>query len=152
MCAKRNRALAYFMVYIYPISFFSYWYLVLTHLLVWYPSQREQKALPSDINIEELLDFYFQTCSMEMNVKGMASIAATLANGGISPSTGRYLYLYMKGNILNLQPSSYNRTISPYLRTQPKYSFIYISISIYSTYFQEDTELRDSKKLFDTDV
>ncbi len=89
---------------------------------------------------------------MEMNVKGMASIAATLANGGISPSTGRYLYLYMKGNILNLQPSSYNRTISPYLRTQPKYSFIYISISIYSTYFQEDTELRDSKKLFDTDV
>ncbi|MGB3532161.1 MAG: glutaminase A [Microcoleaceae cyanobacterium] len=38
--------------------------------------------------IEETLDLYFQQCSILVNGKDLAMIAATLANGGVNPITG----------------------------------------------------------------
>jgi glutaminase len=38
--------------------------------------------------IEETLDLYFQQCSILINGKDLAMIAATLANGGVNPVTG----------------------------------------------------------------
>jgi glutaminase len=38
--------------------------------------------------IEETLDLYFQQCSILVHAKDLATIAATLANGGINPITG----------------------------------------------------------------
>jgi glutaminase len=38
-------------------------------------------------NIDETLDLYFQQCSILVNAKDLAMLAATLANGGINPVT-----------------------------------------------------------------
>lgn len=60
--ADRNFALAYFM--------------------------REKKSYPPDTNLLDILEFYFQCCSIETTTKAMSIIAATLANGGQCPLTG----------------------------------------------------------------
>ncbi|VDP11094.1 unnamed protein product [Soboliphyme baturini] len=60
--ADRNFALAYFM--------------------------REHKCFPKNVNLNELLDFYFQVCSIETTCESAAVMAATLANGGVCPVTG----------------------------------------------------------------
>jgi glutaminase len=60
--ADRNRALAYFMA--------------------------ESGVFPEGTDVEEALDVYFQTCSIEVTAKKLATMAATLANGGINPTTG----------------------------------------------------------------
>ncbi|WP_338063317.1 glutaminase [cyanobacterium endosymbiont of Rhopalodia gibberula] len=39
-------------------------------------------------NVEEVLDFYFQQCSVMVNYQDLALIAATLANDGLNPITG----------------------------------------------------------------
>lgn len=57
--ADRNFALAYFM--------------------------RENRAFPADTNLMHTLDFYFQCCSITVDVRQMATIAATFANGGVCP-------------------------------------------------------------------
>jgi len=41
----------------------------------------------SDHQIRDALDLYFRTCSLEMNCYEMAMAAATLANGGVCPTT-----------------------------------------------------------------
>lgn len=41
-----------------------------------------------DPNVEETLDFYFQQCSLLVNSQDLATMAATLANRGVNPSTG----------------------------------------------------------------
>ena len=64
--ADRNFALAYFM--------------------------RENKAFPENTNLIETLEFYFQCCSIEVKSDSMPSAAATLANGGVNPLTGKKVF------------------------------------------------------------
>ncbi len=64
--ADRNFALAYFM--------------------------RENKAFPPDTDIISTLDFYFQCCSITVDVRQMSVIAATLANGGVCPVTNARVF------------------------------------------------------------
>lgn len=49
---------------------------------------REHGAFPPDTDLLESLEFFFQCCSIEMNAATMATVAATLANGGVCPVTG----------------------------------------------------------------
>ena len=43
------------------------------------------------LQVEDNLEFYFQACSMTLDVRSAASLAATLAAGGLSPfSAKRY--------------------------------------------------------------
>lgn len=46
---------------------------------------KEVGAFPDKTNIHTSLDFYFQTCSIQVNAKIMAKSMSTLANGGICP-------------------------------------------------------------------
>ncbi len=41
-----------------------------------------------DANLRAALELYFKTCSLELTASEMAMAAATLANGGVNPSTG----------------------------------------------------------------
>uniref|UniRef100_A0A0N5A8W9 glutaminase n=1 Tax=Syphacia muris TaxID=451379 RepID=A0A0N5A8W9_9BILA len=49
---------------------------------------REHKCFPENTSIQDTLDLYFQLCSIETNAETLAVMAATLANGGVSPLTG----------------------------------------------------------------
>lgn len=64
--ADRNFALAYFM--------------------------KENKAFPKDVNIDDVLDFYFQCCSIEGDATLLSRVAATFANSGINPFTNHKVF------------------------------------------------------------
>lgn len=49
---------------------------------------REKKAFPEGTDLVEALEFYFQCCSIEVNADELAIVAASLANGGVCPTTG----------------------------------------------------------------
>jgi len=63
MSANRNFALAYFM--------------------------NENNAFPENTNLLDVLEFYFQCCSLKINTNALSVVAATLANGGVCPLTGK---------------------------------------------------------------
>ena len=53
---------------------------------------REQNAFPQNTNLIDTLEFYFQCCSIEVNTEALAVAAASLANAGICPSTGKQIF------------------------------------------------------------
>ena len=60
--ADRNFALAYFM--------------------------SEKKTITKNTSLLDTLELYFQCCSIDLTAEGMATVAATLAKGGVNPLTG----------------------------------------------------------------
>ena len=66
MTGDRNFALAYFM--------------------------RENKAFPEKSDLIDVIEFYFQCCSITTTSNYMSLVAATLANGGVCPLTGEEVF------------------------------------------------------------
>jgi glutaminase len=50
---------------------------------------RGGRGLPRDVDLHKMLDLYLSCCSIEMTASMLAVAAATLANGGVCPITGR---------------------------------------------------------------
>tara|TARA_B110000208_G_scaffold187405_1_gene245345 strand:+ start:30 stop:1598 length:1569 start_codon:yes stop_codon:yes gene_type:complete len=69
--ADRNFALAYFMKEI---------------------NNKKKVGFPENININEVLELYFQCCSIEATTNILSIVAATLANGGINPFSGSRIF------------------------------------------------------------
>ena len=53
---------------------------------------REHGSFPDDTDMLQTLEFYFQSCSIEVDVEMLSVIAATLANGGVCPVTGERVF------------------------------------------------------------
>lgn len=45
-----------------------------------------------NINISQVLELYFSTCSVTANAQMVSTAAATLANGGVNPLTGKNIF------------------------------------------------------------
>ncbi|MEM6603802.1 MAG: glutaminase A [Pseudomonadota bacterium] len=53
---------------------------------------REVGAFPENINIDQVIDFYFQACSIEVNSYEFSTIVANLANAGICTFTNEKIF------------------------------------------------------------
>jgi glutaminase len=49
---------------------------------------KSKNAFPEDTDIDDVVEYYTQCCSMESDSNTLSIIAATLANGGICPLNG----------------------------------------------------------------
>ena len=80
--ADRNFALAYFMKEL---------------------NETKKIGFPENTDINETLELYFQSCSIEVNTEILSIVASTLANGGINPFTGKRVFSYKTvQNILSM--------------------------------------------------
>nr|WP_223006780.1 glutaminase A [Streptomyces roseirectus] len=55
-------------------------------------AMRERQAFPPGTDLRETLEFYFQCCSVELDARMLAVVAATLAAGGVCPLTGERIF------------------------------------------------------------
>jgi len=53
---------------------------------------RENGAFPDGTDLKATLDLYFQCCSITVDAPGMATIAATFANGGVCPLSNERVF------------------------------------------------------------
>jgi glutaminase len=53
---------------------------------------RENGAFPANTDLIQALEFYFQCCSIELTADQMSVVAATLANAGVCPTTGKRVF------------------------------------------------------------
>jgi glutaminase len=66
----------------------------------------EENAFPYNTNLQKTLEAYFTWCSIEVTCESMAMVAATLANGGICPTTNERIFTYQTvTNCLSLMMS-----------------------------------------------
>ena len=80
--ADRNFALAYFMKEL---------------------NETKKVGFPKNTDINETLELYFQSCSIEVNTEILSIVASTLANGGVNPFTGKRVFSYKTvQNILSM--------------------------------------------------
>lgn len=53
---------------------------------------KEVGGFTEGTDVEEALDFYLMMCSIELDCRTMATVAGTLANGGVNPLTGDRIF------------------------------------------------------------
>lgn len=53
---------------------------------------QEKKAFPKNTSLDEVLEFYFQCCSIELSTRQLSIVAATLANAGTCPLTRKEIF------------------------------------------------------------
>ncbi len=72
--SDRDIALAYWLVSLFEI--FSVF-------------KRSNGTFPKETDVKRTLDFYFQICTVEANPTSASVLAATLANEGVAPHSGK---------------------------------------------------------------
>ncbi len=65
----------------------------------WIFYAREKSTFHLKPELLDVLEFYFQCCSIETTTRSMAIIASTLANGGMCPLTG--VQVFQPGHVKN---------------------------------------------------
>lgn len=53
---------------------------------------KEKSVFEKNVQLNDILNLYFQSCSIQLNVKALAVAAATLANSGICPLTNDKIF------------------------------------------------------------
>eukprot|EP00051_Salpingoeca_urceolata_P015284 m.197457 g.197457 ORF g.197457 m.197457 type:complete len:565 (-) comp18348_c0_seq1:137-1831(-) len=67
---------------------------------------KETDAFQNDTDLEQTLEYYFQTCAVQCTTPQMSCVAATLANGGVNPLTGSSVFSGVSTrNVLSLMLS-----------------------------------------------